>query len=202
MTQKSFNTVQKGLGMPKQIKAALLAGTLLIASAAVAETEENTAQNTIAQHRWEIGISAAGFVEGNTGDNLKSSGGGGIRVGYRWDPSWCIVGDYLYTNDVGINDKTDESDIHRILASVNWDAWPDDSYTPYLLVGGGYETMPDFDDRDGALVFLGGGVRYIFAESWGLNAEGKLKWNLDHTDQNAIITLSLNYRFGEAAEEE
>jgi len=186
--------------MPSQTKLALFAGTLLIASAAVAE--ENTAQNTIAQHRWEVGISATGFIEGSKGDDLKSSGGGGIRIGYRWDRSWSMVGDYLYANDVGINDKTEESDIHRILASVNWDAWPDDTYTPYLLVGGGYEAMPDFDDRDGMLAFLGGGVRYVFAENWGLNAEGKLKWNLDHADQGAIVTFSLNYRFGEKAAEE
>ncbi|GEM_PF-1984495 len=172
---------------------------LLVSAVSGAEAEQGD-QYTIASKKWEVGISAAGFIEGSTGDALHSSGAGGIRASYRFDPAWSVTGDYLFTSNVGVTGQDTETDIHRALLSVDWDAWPNDNYSPFLLVGGGYEAFPDMDERDGILVFLGGGVRYIFAESWGVSAEGKLKWNMDHQDQGAILTVSLNYRFSSGEE--
>ena len=177
--------------LKKAVITALAGGILTVANAT--ETPKDTA---IAYKKWEIGIMANGFIEGSADDPLQSSAAGGLRAGYRFDPAWSVVGEYMFTSRSSFNYTDNKTDIHRILANINWDTWPKDNYSPYLALGIGYEFFPDFaSERNGALVAFGGGVRYIFTETLGINVEAKYKINLDHTDVNVLLSLGLNYRF-------
>ena len=160
-----------------------------------ADTKE-IKKNAIASKKWNIGIMANGFIEGSSGDDLQSSGAGGLRTGYRFDPAWSLVGEFMYTTKSSFRYTDKKTDIYRILADVNWDAWPKDNYTPYITAGLGYESFPDYAaERNGVLAAFGGGIRYIFTESFGINAEAKYKMNLEHRDANILLTFGLNYRF-------
>ncbi len=176
--------------MLKKTLISVTAGGLLTMAAAA----ENTA---IASKKWEVGIGAAGFIEGSSGDGLQSTGAYALRTNYRFKPAWSLTGEYMFSPNGNYRDRDDRTDIHRVIASVDWDAYPDDYYSPYLAAGIGYEEFSgDASNRNGALAAFGGGIRFNFTETIGVNLEAKYKMNLDHQDTNVLLTGALNYRFG------
>ena len=178
--------------MLKKILATVIAGGLLTIAAAADST-------AIASKKWEIGIGAAGFIEGSSGDGLQSTGAYALRTNYRFKPEWSLTGEYMFSGNGNYRDHDNKTNIHRAIASVDWDAYPDDYYSPYLAAGIGYEEFSsDAANRNGALAAFGGGIRFNFTETLGVNLEAKYKLNLDHQDTNVLLTGALNYRFGTA----
>lgn len=153
-------------------------------------------EGSVGSKNWEVGIMANGFVEGTNDDNQQSSGGGGLRAMYRFDPNWTVVGEYMFTSSASTRESKDKFDIHRMLATVDWDAWPEKEWTPYFALGAGYESFPDqAAQKNGMVAVFGPGVRFIFTDYLGLNVEAKYKQNLDHQDVAVILSIGLNYRF-------
>ena len=151
---------------------------------------------SIQSKTWEVGLGVGGFIEGSKGDDKQSTAAGALRASYRYDPSWSVELEYMYSNNQSFRYTDDTMDIHRGILVFDWDMWPQKHYSPYFGIGGGYESFPtDAAKFNGAIVNISGGFRYIFAESWGLNVDAKYKYNLDHIDQNIMLTFAINYRF-------
>lgn len=178
------------------LKKLYLPALLMLGTSFTHVLAEEMPQGSVGAKKWEVGVMANGFIEGSSGDKLQSSGAGGLRTMYRFEPNWTVTGEYMFTSRTSFSDTDDKTDIHRILATVDWDAWPERTWTPYLALGAGYESFPDYAvDRNGAIGVFGGGVRFVFTDELGLNVEAKYKVNLDHQDVNVLLSLGLNYRF-------
>lgn len=167
----------------------------LISTSALADEHGADANVTIASKAWEIGVTGTANYEGSNNDELGTYPSWGIRGSYRVADHWAVVGQYAYAPEVKPRDGGDKVQIHRFLAEVNYDVAPHERRSPYFIVGAGYETFDNLDDRDGMLVDLGLGLRYALTECIGANIEAKAKANLDHSDQTALLTFALNYRF-------
>ena len=173
-------------------KGLAIAAVLATFMANTASAEEYSIQSKT----WEIGMGVGAFIESSKGDDKKSTGAWALRASYRYDPSWSAELEYMYSSNQNFRDVDDRTDVHRATLLFDWDMWPQKHYSPYFGIGGGYESFPDNAAQfNGAIFNVSGGFRYIFAESWGLNANAKYKYNLDHIDQNVMLTFTINYRF-------
>lgn len=185
------------------LKKLSLPALLMLGTAFTHISADEMPQDSVSAKKWEVGVMANGFIEGSDNDGLQSSGAGGLRTMYRFKPNWTVVGEYMFTSKASVRNSDDKFDIHRMLATVDWDAFPEKKWTPYIALGAGYESLPDdAAERNGVVAVYGLGIRVTLNNFFGLNndylglnAEAKRKDNLDHRDVNVLLTVGLNYRF-------
>jgi hypothetical protein len=155
--------------------------------------DERTA---IADKTFEIGVGIHGDSEGSGGDDLHSNSGMLLQAGYRFAPHWSVTGIYTYAGSVGIENRAESTDIHRLYADIGYDFTPEEVYSFYVLAAAGYEFFTDTpQERDGFFSGFGGGLRFNVSETIGINLAALLKYNLEHTDTATLWHAAVNYRF-------
>lgn len=168
----------------------LLAGTLFCTSAFAADSI------TVADTKYEVGVGLQYDFEGDNNDALQSNSGLLLQGSYRFAPALSVTGDFAYSPSVHYNNYSKNTDIYRFIANVNYDFMPDKFFSPYLLVGLGFESFSDTPtDRDGFLGDFGAGMRFYFTKSIGLNVSAMAKYNLDHDDRAILMDAAFIYRF-------
>jgi len=199
--------------MLKKLLTASLVASSLLSSAVLAEDDQRTKEKNlnylIVSSQWEIGATANYAWEGRDEDPMENSTGLGIRGAYRFLDAWSVVAEYDYWSDVDSNNKGQylgSTDIHRFIASLNADMWPEKRHSPYAIGGVGYEIYPDEDHsthKDGWITSFGFGYRYKITTQVSLAGEAKWRHNFDHNDDDgAIFSLGLNYHFLKEDEED
>lgn len=183
-------TTGEGLKPLKYIAASLVASAV-VANSSAADTAK---QNDV--NLWEIGVMANGFIEGSEGDELESSGAGGLRSSFFFSPRWSVNGELMYAGNVGFrNGRTDSTDIYRMLLTGSWHQQTTENSRVFFSAGTGYESFPAFSSKNGMVGVFGVGARYLISDTYNVTAEAKYKMNLDHKDVAVLISLALNYRF-------
>jgi len=168
----------------------LLAGTLFCTAAFAADS------TAVADTKYEVGIGIQYDAEGDNSDNLQSNGGLLLQGSYRFAPALSVTGNFAYSNGVNYSHYDKKTDIYRFIADVNYDFLPQKFFSPYIFAGLGYESFSDTPvDRDGFLAGFGGGVRFYFTKSMGLNVTAMAKYNLDHDDRAILADAAFIYRF-------
>lgn len=191
LTQILGETYTTGDGLkPLKFIAASFIASAVVANSSAADTAK---QNDV--NLWEIGVMANGFIEGSEGDELESSGAGGIRSSYFFSPQWSVNGAFMYAGNVGFNTGTGSTDIYRMLLTGSWHQQTTENSRAFFSAGTGYESFPEFSAKNGMVGVFGIGVRYLISDTYSVTAEAKYKMNLDHKDVAVLISLALNYRF-------
>ncbi len=148
---------------------------------------------------WEIGVTGDYAREGENGDSTESAFGAGLRGAYRFYDYFSAVLEYKYWSDVENKRTKGSTDIHRFIASLNADLWPEKRHSPYVIAGLGYEKYPDEDEtahENGAIANLGFGYRFMVVSSVSIIGEIKWRLNFDQgSDQGGIVTMGANYHF-------
>ena len=148
---------------------------------------------------WEIGITGDYAREGENGDKTESAMGVGLRGAYRFFDYFSAVLEYKYWSNVENKGMGGSTDIHRFIASLNADLWPEKRHSPYIIAGLGYEKYPDKEKiahEDGVILNLGFGYRFMVVRSVSILGEIKWRSNIDQgSDEGGIVTLGANYHF-------
>ena len=154
---------------------------------------------TVADTKFEIGVGVNGDIEGSKDDPLHSNGGLLLQASYRFLPNWSVTGIYTYSGNVGTAYSDLKADINRYIVDLNYDFAPEETYSVYVFVGGGYEdtTKTEYGgyDRDGFLFGGGLGMRIYLSTHFGLNFSGMYKYNDEADDSAVLLNAAVTYRF-------
>lgn len=175
--------------MLKYLASPLLLAGLLCATSASAESTR-----TIADTKNTLGGGLNLDIDGREGDSIENNVGILLQDTYRFAPNWSVTGMYTYAWNVGVK-NADSISIHRLIANVNFDLAPQETGTPYIFAGGGYESMAGISGRDGALADFGVGLRMLLTENIGFDLAGMAKFNLDHEDRAILFNAAVTYSF-------
>jgi len=175
----------------KILATSLIASTLLGSAMLADETTTAAFQSKT----WEVGLEGVLLVDGVNGGSIGNGLGLGLRAGYRFADKWSAVLEILGTrSDV---ENQDNSNMMDYIAGVNYDFYPDKSFTPYVDLGLGYRTHSDFSSMDSAQVYPGVGFKWLVSDAIQLHLEGKGRWSLDDGEKGLVGTIGISYRFGE-----
>ena len=101
----------------------------------------------------------------------------------------------------------EETDSQLVLGSVTFDFSADRPYSLYAIGSLGYERLNKevTGIQDNPIALAGFGFRYMLADSWTANLEGRMKIRLrDMTGENGDLgllgTVGINYHFGLSSE--
>ena len=167
--------------------------------AQAAESEKRGLNFLSSTSSWEVGITGDYAREGENGDRTESAFGAGLRGAYRFFDYFSAVLEYKYWSSVENKGIGGNTDIHRVIASLNADLWPEKWHTPYIIAGLGYENYPDKNEiahKNGAIANLGLGYRFMIVSHISIIGEVKWRSNLNEGgDQGGIVTMGANYHF-------
>lgn len=158
------------------MKKSIIAAIAVLALAAVPAVAANGEQG-----EWELGLYAGyGLLDGY--DILHPDDGflGGVRVGYHFVPHFSLEGSWQKlnseTNIRGVPGSPEfDFDLISTRLNVLWNFKPGEACNPFLTAGIGIERA-DADDAGNTSdlgVNLGGGVRWYFADHFGLRLDGR-----------------------------
>ncbi len=184
--------------MTKKILVSGVMTVLLSAPAVFAEDSAVGAKTGFLKSNWEIGV--IGNFNSVGDDSLSNNGGIGIRGAYRFADYWRVTADASYNPSVSQDNSSEDTDYIRLMVDINYDFFPENRHTPYLLAGLGYAMLPDTpDDRDGLLTNLGLGYKFLAGESIGIEVEACWISNLTSDpspDDNMFqLIAGVSYRF-------
>jgi hypothetical protein len=175
--------------MFKHITATLLLTGLLCATSASAGTTR-----TIADTKNTVGAGLNFDIDGREGDSVQNNVGILVQDTYRFAPNWSVTGMYTNAWNVSVTNSA-STNIQRAILNINFDLAPQGSATPYILAGGGYESMSGIPNRDGALADFGAGFRMLLTDTIGFDLTGMAKFHLDHEDRALLFNAAVTYSF-------
>ena len=153
---------------------------------------------------WDIGIVGGMTFDGVQTDTKRTTIGAGIRGSYHLTEYVGLGLEYInYFNTFSSDPAVENANSQMVLGSITFDFSAERPYSLYAIGSLGYEYL--FKDITGAqhnpVLLLGFGFRYMLADRWSANIEGRMKARLRDMssstgDYGLMGTVGLNYHFG------
>ncbi len=166
-------------------------------------TEKAVIPHVYKDYSWDIGVIGGMTFDGIQTDAKRTTIGAGIKGHYHLTEYVGLGLEYMnFFKSFSSDNTAKKINSQMFLGSVTFDFTPERTYSLYAIANLGYERL--YKEVTGVqnnpVLLAGFGFRYLFADSWSANLEGRMKIRLrdmsgDNGDWGLVGTLGLNYHF-------
>ncbi len=123
----------------------------------------------------------------------------GVDLNYYFNKEAGLQIGYQRNDDVEYKwYPSQTTDIQQFYMNFLYEPTKNNGFTPFFLVGGGYEDLSNEigDKKSQAFANVGAGVKYALDSAFDISAEVKYIKKLDTMDSDVVTNIGLGYKWG------